>query len=182
MMGDVVTTDDAATAESSAGKPAALDLEALHARHYGELVRLAALVLGDRPSAEEVVQEAFARTLENKPRMREPDRAVSYLRSAVLNGCRNRVARRNVARRLIPFGDASSDAVVDTVLANERQQVMLDAIRRLSPRQRDCLLLRCYLGLSEAETATTLRIKSGSVKTHMHRALKKLAASIGDDA
>jgi RNA polymerase sigma factor (sigma-70 family) len=52
---------------------------------------------------------------------------------------------------------------------------VLAALRSLPDRQRDCLLLRYYLDLSEAEIAATLGIGTGSVKTHAHRGLAALA-------
>jgi RNA polymerase sigma-70 factor (ECF subfamily) len=57
---------------------------------------------------------------------------------------------------------------------------VLDAIRALPARQRDCVLLRFYLDLSEADISRTLGISPGSVKTHLHRALAALGPKLED--
>jgi RNA polymerase sigma factor (sigma-70 family) len=63
------------------------------------------------------------------------------------------------------------------VLLSDQQEV-LDAVRTLPRRQRECLVLRYYLELSEAEIAATLGISNGSVKSHSHRGLKALATRL----
>ena len=58
--------------------------------------------------------------------------------------------------------------------------MMITVLRSLPRRQAECLVLRFYLDLSEAETASTLGISPGSVKTHVHRGLAALATRLGD--
>jgi RNA polymerase sigma-70 factor (sigma-E family) len=150
-----------------------LDLRDLYREHRSALVRLAAMLVGDE--AEEVVHDAFVRTHVAWDRLRDPERALSYLRSAVLNGARSRLRHLRVVdrTRLAPPGPGRSAEAV--AMAGEDHRRVVAALRSLPTRQRECLALRYYLDLSEAEIAATLGISSGSVKTHVHRGLAGLA-------
>ena len=66
------------------------------------LVRLASLLLGEPGDAEDVVQEAFVAAHMAWGRLRQPDKAMAYLRSAVLNGARSRLRHRRVVGRHEP--------------------------------------------------------------------------------
>ena len=65
--------------------------------HRGELVRVAAFILGDRGAAEDVVQDVFVRMHERTDLMKGD--LQFYLRSAVINGCRTTLRRRRLIRR-----------------------------------------------------------------------------------
>jgi len=65
------------------------EIAELFRAEYRSLVRLATLLVGDRATAEEVVQEAFVKLQLGWRRIREPERAPAWLRSAVLNGARS---------------------------------------------------------------------------------------------
>jgi RNA polymerase sigma-70 factor (sigma-E family) len=153
-------------------------LAAIHAEHYRPLVRLAALMVGDVGAAEEVVQDAFVNVFRSFDRVRAGDKLVSYLRSAVLNGARNRLARRPVVERLRRERVVDAPAADIDVLGGDRRAAMLRAVRSLPARQCDCLLLRFYLDLSESEIAAALGISNGSVKTHTSRGLRALASQL----
>jgi RNA polymerase sigma-70 factor (sigma-E family) len=155
------------------------DLEALYREHRTALVRLGALALGDADQAEEVVHDVFARLHRRHFRLDDPDKIAAYLRRAVLNGCRSRFrGRRSSSRATLrlagerPTEPASPEgsAISAAVRAN-----VLSAIRQLPARQRDCVLLRYYLDLSEAEIARTLGISAGTVKSSTARARQALA-------
>jgi RNA polymerase sigma-70 factor (sigma-E family) len=150
----------------------------LYRRERWTLVRLASLLLHDVGDAEEVVQEAFVKTYVGWHRLRDPNKAMAYLRSAVLNGARSRLRHRRVADRseptqVGPLRSAESEAMV----SDERDRVM-KALRSLPDRQRECVTLRYYLDLPVADIATTLGISSGAVKTHIHRGLLSLATRL----
>lgn len=152
-----------------------IDLELIYQRHYVEFVRLASLLLGDSGSAEEVVQDAFVRALVSWRSIRDPARAPAFLRSAVLNGARSRLRRRAVAGRHVRrLSEAVDSQETRTVLHDE----MVAALRALSSRQRECVVLRYYLDLPEREIAELLRVSIGSVKTHLHRGLQALARTV----
>ena len=148
-------------------------------------LRAVRLMVDDVGEAEEIVQEAFTRLLTSRRRLREIDKAPAYLRSVAFNLARSRLRSRGVARRKAPLligpGDNESIAGHDNepaetaALANLERQHLARALDQLSDRQRECLVLRYYLSLSEAEIADTLGISKGSVKTHTSRGIEAMA-------
>jgi RNA polymerase sigma factor (sigma-70 family) len=92
----------------------------------------------------------------------------------VLNGARSRQRGDRVRRRhleVVPGHSRSPEA--DAVAADDRRQMMA-ALRHLPTRQREALVLKFYLDLSEAEMAAAMGVSTGSVKTHVHRGLARL--------
>jgi RNA polymerase sigma-70 factor (sigma-E family) len=166
--------------------PAAASVTGVFRAHHAELVRLAVLLLGDRPSAEDVVQDVFAR-LCVRDLLPPGEGAVSYVRAAVLNRCRSALRRRALARRLggvraLPGWDATQpSAEQEAILAEDRRQV-LAALARLPRRRREVLVLRYWLGLPEAEIAQVLGISPGTVKSTAARGLAALARALGEQA
>jgi RNA polymerase sigma-70 factor (sigma-E family) len=149
-------------------------VEALFRQEYVSLVRLASLLLGDRAASEEVVQDAFVRLQTGWDRIRDPQKATAWLRSAVLNGARSTIRRRAVRRRgLEPVPDVAPSAEAGALVADDHRR-MVAALRRLPVRQREAVTLRFYLDLSEAATAEAMGVSTGSVKTHVHRGLAAL--------
>ena len=178
-------------APALAAREASLDadtaLEQLYAAHWRRLVRLAVLLLRDQGAAEEVVQDAFVAMHGHWRSLRDPDKALPYLRQAVVNRSRSALRHRGVVERYVarqrPDGDLAEPADAPT-LAGDRRTAVLDALRALPTRQREVLALRHYLELSEAEIAETLGISRGSVKAHASRgsaALRALLAAPLDD-
>jgi RNA polymerase sigma-70 factor (sigma-E family) len=150
---------------------------------YQSLVRLACLLLDDRGAGEEVAQEAFVRLHGAWARLRDSAAAPAYLRTTVVNLSRSRMRRRQVADRQRSrqrFHAASASAEEEAMLLPEHSRV-LAAMRALPRRQRECLALRFCLDLSEADTAATLHIAVGSVKSHTHRGLATLARTLEYD-
>jgi RNA polymerase sigma-70 factor (sigma-E family) len=159
------------------------ELVDLYRDHYRSLVRLASLLLDDVPSSEEVVQDAFVRVHMAWDRITEPSRRLAYLRSAVLNGARSRMRRRQVRRRLEPVPDRlTAESAEAAALVTEDHREVLAALRGLPDRQRECLALRYYLDLSEADIAATLGISTGSVKTHTHRGMAALEKALEEES
>src|SRR5260370_14214077 len=89
------------------GSPGSLDcpddpgnaVSALYRMHVLGVTRLAVVMLGDRPAAEDVVQDAFCGLYTHWGRLSDPAKALPYLRSSVLNGCRNHPRRWDPAGR-----------------------------------------------------------------------------------
>jgi RNA polymerase sigma-70 factor (sigma-E family) len=166
--------------ERTAARLAELDSEALIAELFEQeataLVRLARLFTDDRNAAEDLVQEAFVRLHHAAHRIEDRTRAAAYLRSIVLNLARDHNRRGLMSLRhyeaLTP--QASPDALEDRIVLDEQQAAVVEALHALSPQQRDCLVLRFYLELSEKETADTLGISPNSVKTHCRRGFDRL--------
>ena len=108
-----------------------------------------------------------------------------YVRAAVLNGCRSVQRRRVIARRAAIIHRASqphdtlASAESEVIVSEDRRQV-LTALARLPHRRREVLVLRYYLGLSEAEIAAVLGISAGTVKSTAARALAALARDLGE--
>src|SRR5579875_773569 len=137
--------------------------------HWTGLCRLASLILGDHAAAEEVVQEAFMRTLDGWSGLRRPDRPDLYLRAAVVNLCRSRLRRRAVEWRANRATAASSVAEAPGVDGSDPGEAarVAAAVRSLPPRQRSAVVLRYYESLPEAEIADTLGCSVGTVKSQL---------------
>jgi RNA polymerase sigma-70 factor (sigma-E family) len=178
----LAAASDIPKAEAAAADPHELVTE-LFRREASSLVRLARLFTDDRTAAEDIVQEAFVRLYRSAHRIRDPDRAAPYLRSIVLNLARDHNRRGLMSLRhheaLTPEG--SPDAPEDRILVDAEQARVIEALRSLSPRQRDCLVLRFYLELSGPEIAETLRISVDSVKTHMRRGMGALRLMLREE-
>ena len=167
-----------AEAGAGTGEAAGVELVDLYREHYASLVRLASLLLHDVGAAEDVTQDAFAKVHVAWGRIREPEKALAYVRSAVLNGARSRMRHLHVVDRHRPEPRPDTQSAETKALSGEEHREVVAALRALPLRQRECLALRYYLGLSEAEIAATLGISTGSVKTHTHRGLAALEKTL----
>ncbi|MEJ7582582.1 MAG: SigE family RNA polymerase sigma factor [Acidimicrobiales bacterium] len=146
----------------------------LYQDHAVALVRLARLFVDDRNAAEDLVQEAFIRLARHTDRIREPDKAAAYLRSIVLNLVRDHNRRGLVSlRHRAPADDVQATTEDEMVLRDDQRQV-IEALRQLPARQRDCVVLRYYFESGISEIAATLSISENSVKTHLKRGLASL--------
>lgn len=159
------------------------DLAALFRQHHAGLVRLAVLLVRDRPTAEDVVQDAFAALHARKEPLGPRDDPLAYVRACVVNGSRRVLRRRAVASRLGGARDSwpARSAEQEAIWSEERQRV-LAALAGLPRRRQEVLVLRYYLGLSEAEIAAVLNIRPGTVKSTAARGLAALAKVLGNEA
>lgn len=155
-------------------------LTALYTAHYRKLVRIAALLLDDVGVSEEVVQDAYIKMHSAWSRIRDPQAAEAYLRTTVANLARSRMRRRLVAQKHAPkpLPDAAS-AEHGALESLERDRV-IEALAGLPPRQRECLVLRYYADLSEAQIAETMGISPGAVKSHASRGMAALRARLAE--
>jgi RNA polymerase sigma-70 factor (sigma-E family) len=169
--------DDEPPARRAAADSAEAAVAALYDAAAVGLIRLAYLMLGDRPAAEDVVQDAFFGLYRNWARLADHDRALAYVRSSVLNGCRSALRRRAVGRRLTAYQPPAASAEATALGREERREVM-QAVRRLPGRQREALVLRFYLDLPDAEIARIMGLRPSSVRSATHRALKALGLSL----
>ncbi len=147
------------------------------ADHYHELARFAYLLTGDHHAADDVTAEAMAETWKNWARVASADWPLAYVRRIVANiaGARTaRLVRERRSWRLWSAGRSEQSETPDTDAAVDLRQVML----RLPARKRACVVLRYYYGLSERETAETLGIAVGTVKSQTSRGLEELAAQL----
>jgi RNA polymerase sigma-70 factor (sigma-E family) len=152
---------------------------ALFAAHYPGLVRFAVLLVGDSAAAEDLVQDAFVRLHRRWRWMRDANSALPYLRTAVLNGARSRGRRASVERKHRQPGAPPSASAEELALLSEEHREVLVLLDTLPRRQREVLVLRYWLDLSEAEIARTLDISPGTVKSSASRALAALSRGMG---
>ena len=160
------------------GTAAAVDVDALVVRLFEteghNLVRLARLFVDDRNAAEDLVQEAFIRLARSAHRIENTSRAAAYLRSIVLNLARDHNRRGLVSlRHQLPFDDYQA-SIEDQITLRDDQREVIEALRDIAPRQRDCLVLRYFHELGIDDIATTLGVSRNSVKTHLRRGLDAL--------
>ncbi len=154
------------------------------ARHTALAYRTAAL-LGAGDDAEDVVQEAFVKAFGKLRLFRGDSQFRPWLLAIVANEARNlqRSRRRREALALRAAARAeppvAADSPADTAVAAERRAALLAALRSLDDRDREVLVCRYLLDLSEAETAQTLGWRLGTVKSRSARALVKLRALLG---
>ena len=172
-------------ASSSGADVSAGMISALFRQHHGDLVRLAVLLVGDQPTAEDVVQDVYASVHARWITLPARDSGLSYVRAAVLNRCRSVLRRRGVASRVSLSVRAAEETFAsaehEVLLSEDRRQV-LEALARLPYRRREVLVLRYYLGLSEAEIAEVLGVSPGTVKSTAARGLAALARTLGEQS
>ena len=140
---------------------------------YPGAVRLAWLLTHDHSDAEDVVQDAFVRL---RPRLATVDHRTAYLRSAIVNGCRDRArsARRADAgwRRL---------RVVIEVSSTDKPSELVDALADLPYKQRAVLVLRYWADLREEEIAEIIGVRPATVRSITSRALDRLRRELPDE-
>jgi RNA polymerase sigma-70 factor (sigma-E family) len=138
-------------------------------------------MVGDQPTAEDVVQEAFLGLYRRWQSLRSADSALGYLRSSVLNGCRgvHRIRYRREGIVLESPADMAS-AEAEAMLGEAHREV-LDALRRLPRRQREAVVLRYYLDMTEAQAAEAMGVAQGTIKSTTSRGLASLARMLKED-
>jgi len=166
--------------DAAKGEARAELIDVLFRRHYLALLRLGVVMLGSREAAEDAVQDAFVALHRHRSRLRDPDAAEAYLRSAVLNRCRSWVRRQVTQRapRPLMLVREHQESPEDTTLVRDEVGSLVTVMRTLARRQREVLACRYVLELSVAETAQLLQISEGSVKAHTHRGLQALQQRI----
>ncbi len=172
----------AAGARSHAQESAEDAVTALYQANALSLIRLAYVMLDDRPGAEDVVQEAFYGLYRRWDRLKDADHAIFYVRTAVLNGCRSALRRRAVRRRVLaaePVPVASAEA---EVLRGEQREEVIRALGRLPYRQREALVLRFYLDLPDEQIARVMGIRPSTVRSTVFRALDALGRDLRETA
>lgn len=153
----------------------------LYQAHQRSMVRLATLLLRDPMAAEEIVQDSFVAVHGHWGRLRQPEHALAYLRQTVVNRSRSALRRRGVEQRYVPPVVRDAPGADEDVLVDERRGAVFDALQCLPVRQREVLVLRYYLDLSEADIASTLDISRGAVKSHASRGSARLRELLADE-
>lgn len=143
---------------------------------YPRIVAAVTMVAGDRATAEDAVQEALARAWERSSRGETIDSLPAWVARVALNLSKSRLRSLRVESRARERLARPKSHDLDTA-----ERLAIDgALARLPRRQREVTVLRYYLGMNVAETASTLRVSEGTVKTSLHRARTALAAALGE--
>jgi RNA polymerase sigma-70 factor (sigma-E family) len=151
-----------------------LAVTSLYSTHYGSLVHLAALLVRDTDTAEEIVQDSFVAMHGAWRRLEDAEKALSYLRQSVVNRARSVLRHRMVVDRNRPKPSADMPSAEHSAIVLLERSAVVAALRALPDRQREALVLRYYGDLSEAQIATAMGISRGAVKSHTARAMSAL--------
>ena len=146
----------------------------LYSTHYRSLVRLAALLVRDVATAEEVVQDSFVAMHSVWRRLGDSDKALSYLRRSVVNRSRSVLRHRGVADRTAPERPADMPCAEHSAFVLLERSAVVADLRALPPRQREALVLRYYGDMSVTQIASVMGISRGSVNTHTASAMGAL--------
>lgn len=144
--------------------------------NYRSLVRMSYRLVRDVETAEDTVQDAIVGMHTAWRRLRNPDKALAYLRRSVVNQSRSVLRHRAVVdKHVLPVLPDAPSAEHDAMLKLAAAEV-IEALGKLPRRQREALVLRYYADLSEAETASAMGISRGAVKSHTSRGLAAVRA------
>jgi len=146
-----------------------LAITVIYGTEYRSLVRMSAMLLGDVGSAEEVVQDSFIATRAAWRGLRDIDKGVHYLRRSVLNRSRSVLRHRAVVDKHMPAPEPDMPSAEHAAITQLQRAAVIAALRSLPTRQREALVLRFYLDLSEEQVASAMRISQGAVKSHTAR-------------
>jgi RNA polymerase sigma-70 factor (sigma-E family) len=170
----IVEAADEPTRERPASSSKVADL---YASTGAASVRLAYLLTGDRALAEDIAQDAFVRVVGRLGHLRDPGAFDAYLRRAIVNLAKNHHRRRAIERRFL-----SATHTPEDVPGHERQLVdrhaIVDALGRLTPRQRAAIVLRYYEDLSEDAIAQIIRCRPATVRSLIARGVQALRSDL----
>jgi RNA polymerase sigma factor (sigma-70 family) len=143
--------------------------EALYRRTYGGLLALAVATVRNRSLAEDLVQDSYAQLWRQGASVTQP---TAWLRRAVVSNClaslRTQRRREAIIRRQAPAPPTTEPD----------EKAFLDLLTGLNERQRIAVILRYVQDLSEAEIASVLGCRPGTVKSTLHRAIRVLRARV----
>jgi RNA polymerase sigma-70 factor (sigma-E family) len=150
----------------------------LYSEHYRTLVRLADSLVRDIPTAEEVVQDAFVAMHGGWQRLQDREKALAYLRQAIVNRSRSVLRHRTVVDPNLQKAPPDLPSAERGVPILMERSAVVAALRRLPDRQREAIVLRYYADLSEAEIAAAMGISRGAVKSHTARGMATLRTAL----
>jgi RNA polymerase sigma-70 factor (ECF subfamily) len=155
-------------------------LTELVAERGDALLRYAALLCGDRDDAADLVQDALVKTFGRLRNGFGVESAEAYVRRVILNTHLDAARRRTRWRRAAPLEYVPERRDADTPAVDAKLDLH-DELRKLTPRERACLVLRYYDDLTVAGIAETLGISPGTVKRYLSDGLAKMAIALADD-
>jgi RNA polymerase sigma-70 factor (sigma-E family) len=162
--------------------PAARDADravtALYLTHYRPLVRVAALLVGDLATAEEIVQDSFVAVHAAWRRLPDADHALSYLRRSVVDRSRSALRQHVVVDKAAPRLTPDLPAGQDETSIEVERSAFISALWTLPARQREIVVLRYFADLPATQIAAATGISQGAVKAHTARAMSSLRAEL----
>ncbi|MBQ1087576.1 SigE family RNA polymerase sigma factor [Streptomyces sp. B93] len=165
-MGTVV--DDAASVE----------FHAFFERHHAELARLAFLLTGEPDAADDLAADALLALWHRWDRVRAADHPAAYARGVVANLARTRIRSAvRERRRIALFWSQREERTENPDVAGVVD--VRTALRRLPFRKRACVVLRHAFDLSEKDTALTLGVSVGTVKSQTSKGMAELQRLLG---
>jgi len=159
---------------------------ALYREHRARIEALCRLLLANPADAEEVAQEVFLSLYRQLGRDAREIVWGPWLTRVAINACRDRRRTRwwklfrESSDELIEANHAATSPTPEEAVVNRELRVHVwSAFRRLPPRQREVFALRQLEGWSTEETAVALGVSTGSVKSHLSRAVWKMRGALG---
>lgn len=152
---------------------------ALYLAHYRTLVRLAALLVQDLATAEEIVQDAFVAVHAAWRRLPDAGHALPYLRRSVIARSRWALRDRAVADRLAPATAPATPGSSREANIELERSAFVSALWTLPARQREVVVLRYFADLPETQIASATGISEAAVRSHTAQALSSLRAELG---
>jgi RNA polymerase sigma-70 factor (ECF subfamily) len=151
-----------------------VDFEGWYRAHHATVLRSLAVAAGDVEVGREATDEAFARALERWDTVSAMSSPTGWVYVVAMNLLRRGYRRRQLERRALANAGGPTDAPPGTLPVE-----VWDAVRGLSPRQREVLGLRYLAAMTEPEIAATLRIAPGTVARTLHDARWRLGEQLG---
>jgi RNA polymerase sigma-70 factor (sigma-E family) len=155
---------------------------ALYQAHALGLVKLAVLMVGDQLTAEDVVQDAFLGLYRRWSALQDRDKALSYVRASVLNGCRTFHRGKYRRGNIRPEDPGHAESAESIAMLGEAHREVLTALRRLPDRQREAVVLRYYLDMTEEQAAQAMGVSRGTVKSSTSRGIAALARMLKEES
>lgn len=165
--------------------------ESLIRRYQRQVANLIYITMGNRDDVDDIAQEVFIRVHRSVLRFKFGASVFSWIYRITMNLCIDEIRKRKI-KRVISLDFLSEDALEknrkskdyklpsDSMLIEEKQQVIQSALHRLTPEHREVLVLREYQDFSYNEIAETLGLSIQAVKSRIFRARMELRNLLGD--
>jgi RNA polymerase sigma-70 factor, ECF subfamily len=160
-------------------------------RYHRQVANIIYLTLGNREEVDDLSQEVFVRVFRSLERFEYDSSLYSWIYRIAVNLCIDEIRKKRI-RKLIPLdflteskleGEKKSKAVAtasDELLHKEKEEIIRDALAKLSPLHRTVILLREYQDMSYGEISKTLHISQQAVKSRIFRAREELRELLKD--
>jgi RNA polymerase sigma-70 factor (sigma-E family) len=148
------------------------DFERFVLDHTRELGRLSYLLLGNPDEADDLTADVLLACWKQWDVVQAADHPMAYLRRMAANMAASRIRRLRLARAKLPL--FRTEAALVTAGPDGSDVDVRDALARLPPRRRACVVMRLAFGLSEREVADSLGVSLGTVKSQTHKGVRQL--------